>query len=160
METTQSTARPPDQIGNHEAQSAGAQGAGKSEENEHIVGQHAQPEAMGGSQTAPLERDALHAAEDLLGGNTGLDAERLHGSSEETRLGRLPGSVRHAFCSVLEPALQVREQRKGIHRRRPVQIEGADALRDSGNGRRRLPEQAELRGCRVRWCVERGPPVA
>ena len=66
-----------DQAGDGEPQSAGGQGARHAEEDHYVVAEHALPDPVRNGKVASLERDPLHAAEQLVGRRARHDLERL-----------------------------------------------------------------------------------
>ena len=75
-----------EQVRQHQAQAARAERAGDAQEDQHVVGQHPTPHLVGRGKAAALERDAFHAAQDLLGRQPGLHDERLHRNVEQPGL--------------------------------------------------------------------------
>ena len=66
-----------DEVRDDHPQPAGRQRSGHAEKNCHVVLQHLLPDAMRRREVASLKRDALHPREHLIGGEAGLDRERL-----------------------------------------------------------------------------------
>ena len=86
-----------DQVCDGQPQPSRAQGAGRAKEDEHLVGEHLLPDAMRGGQVPALERDPLHAREDLLRRQVRLNGEGLHRHAQEV------GLLRHAQPAGLKP---------------------------------------------------------
>ncbi len=82
-----------DQVGDDQPEATGAERPGDSEKDQQVVLKHLAPHRVGVGQISALERDARHALENLFGGQTGLDLERLDRHSQES--GLLGG---HALC--------------------------------------------------------------
>ena len=75
-----------DEMRDDQAQAAGAQRAGHPQEDRHVVVEHLLPDAVRRREIASLERNPLHAREDLVGRQAGLDDERLDRRLQEPRL--------------------------------------------------------------------------
>jgi hypothetical protein len=66
-----------DQVGDHHAHAARAQGAGHPQKDRAIGAEHLFPDAPRRRQTPPLERHALHPREDFVGAQARVDRKRL-----------------------------------------------------------------------------------
>ena len=66
-----------DQMRDDETHPGGAQGSRHPEEDHHVVAQHLLPDPAGHGEVPPLEGDALHAGQHLVGSEPGVHAERL-----------------------------------------------------------------------------------
>ena len=62
-----------DEVRDDQPEPAGAQRARHPEEDRHVVLEHLLPDAVSGGEIAPLKRNALHARQDFVGGQTALD---------------------------------------------------------------------------------------
>jgi hypothetical protein len=75
-----------DQVGDDEAQPAGAQRTGHPEEDRDLVLDHLVPDTVRRREIPALEGNPLHAGDDLVRRESSLDGERLDRSLEEARL--------------------------------------------------------------------------
>src|SRR5438309_8229449 len=73
-----------DEMRDDQTQAAGAERPGHAEKNRDVAFEHLLPDAMRRSEIAPLERDSLHAEQDLIGAEPALDGEWLDRRLEET----------------------------------------------------------------------------
>ena len=72
-----------DEMRDDQPQAAGAERPGHAEENRDVVFEHLLPDTMRRGEIAPLERDPLHAEQDLISAEPALDGERLDRRLEE-----------------------------------------------------------------------------
>ncbi len=92
-----------DELGDHHSQAAGAQRSCHPQKDGHVVVQHLSPDAVRGGQCAPLERDAFHARQQLVGRESGFGKKRLDGGLKESRFLRHAGQF---YCSTPAQAEQ------------------------------------------------------
>ena len=72
-----------DEVRDDQAHAAGREGARGAQENRRVAAEHLLPDAPRGREVAPLKRNALHARQDVVGGQAGRDDERLDRLAQE-----------------------------------------------------------------------------